>query len=213
MIQKKIGNYLFPSSDTHFERWILNGEYQKKQRDTLFEYMENKRKIEYIIDVGAHVGLWSRPMIQRPDTKYIWAFEPNSSVRECYVQNMKDFDNYTIYPFALGSHQTTGFLNIEKDNSGNTNIDPDKPGNVEIKSIDSMNFENVDYIKVDAEGFEYQILSGCLETLSKNKPFIHLEMKSKRMRNTFDEFNILFNKIGYKEVKRVSAEVLYDYNT
>ena len=212
MIQKKIGNYLFPSSDTHFERWILDGEYQQKQRDTLFQYMEKRRKIEYIVDAGAHVGLWSRPMIQRQDTKYIWAFEPNNLVRECYVQNMKGFDNYTIYPFALGSHQTTGFLNVENDNSGNTNIDPDKPGNIEIRSIDSMNFNNVDYIKVDAEGYEYQILSGCLETLGKHKPFIHLEMKSKRMRNTFDEFNQLFKKIGYKEVTRVSAEVLYDYN-
>ena len=99
---KKIGNYLFPSSDTHFERWMLYGEYQAKQRNALFNYMEERRKVEYIADVGGHVGLWSRPMIQRANTKYIWAFEPNSSVRECYVMNMSRFDNYTIYPIALG---------------------------------------------------------------------------------------------------------------
>ena len=48
MTNKMIGNYLFPSSDTHFERWMLEGEYQKKQRDALFEYMEERRPIEYI---------------------------------------------------------------------------------------------------------------------------------------------------------------------
>ena len=95
-MNKKIGNYLFPSSDTHFERWILEGEYQAKQRDALFEFMDDRRKIEYIIDVGGHVGLWSRPMMRRADTKYIWAFEPNKTVRECYVLNMGGFDNYSF---------------------------------------------------------------------------------------------------------------------
>ena len=33
---KKIGNYFFPDTDIHFQRWVLDGEYQKKQRDELF---------------------------------------------------------------------------------------------------------------------------------------------------------------------------------
>ena len=155
---KKIGNYLFPSSDTHFERWILDGEYQAKQRDALFDYMEERRNIEFIIDVGGHVGLWSRPMMHRANTKYIWAFEPNSSVRECYVVNMGGFDNYSMYPFALGDKNKKGYLNIEKDNSGNTNIDPTRSGNTEIRTLDSFNFKQIDYIKVDAEGYEYNIV-------------------------------------------------------
>ena len=38
---KKIGNYFFPDTDTHFERWVLDGEYQKKQRDELFLKMNS----------------------------------------------------------------------------------------------------------------------------------------------------------------------------
>ena len=49
-MNKMIGNYLFPSSDTHFDRWMLEGEYQQKQRDALFEYMEERRlREDYII--------------------------------------------------------------------------------------------------------------------------------------------------------------------
>ena len=33
------------------------------------------------------------------------------------------------------------------------------------------------------------------------------------MRNTKEEFNRFLKNIGYSEVKRVSAEVLYDYNS
>ncbi len=210
---KMIGNYLFPSSDTHFERWILDGEYQEKQRDTLFEYMEERRPIEYVVDVGAHVGLWSRPILRRANTKYVWAFEPNQSVRECYVSNMGGFTNYSIYPYALGDKNMKGFLNVETDNSGNTNIHPTRSGDTQIKTLDSFNFENVDYIKVDVEGYEFNFLQGATETLNRCRPFLHLEMKSKNMRNTKEEFNRFLKNIGYSEVKRVSAEVLYDYNS
>ena len=210
---KKIGNYLFPSSDTHFERWMLYGEYQAKQRNALFNYMEEKRNIEYIVDVGGHVGLWSRPMIQRANTRYIWAFEPNSSVRECYVMNMSRFDNYTIYPIALGDKNTKGYLNVEKDNSGNTNIDPIKSGDTEIKTLDSFNLKQIDYMKVDAEGYEYNIVQGAKETIERCKPFVHLEMKTKRMRHTNKDYTNLLNTMNYKEVFRIGAEVLYDYNS
>lgn len=213
MTNKMIGNYLFPSSDTHFDRWMLEGEYQKKQRDALFEYMEERRPIEYIADVGAHVGLWSRPMMHRANTKYIWAFEPNSSVRECYVLNMGGFENYSIYPVALGHKNMKGFLNVETDNSGNTNIHPTRSGNTEIRTLDSFNFEHLDYIKVDVEGFEYNFLQGAVDTLNRCRPFVHLEMKSKNMRNSKDDFYRFMKNIGYSQVMKIGAEVLYDYNT
>ena len=213
MTNKMIGNYLFPSNDTHFDRWMLEGEYQQKQRDALFEYMEERRPIEYIADVGAHVGLWSRPMMRRANTKYIWAFEPNNSVRECYVLNMGGFDNYSIYPVALGHKNMKGFLNVETDNSGNTNIHPTKSGNTEIRTLDSFNFEHLDYIKVDVEGFEYNFLQGAVDTLNRCRPFVHLEMKSKNMRNSKDDFYRFMKNIGYSQVMKIGAEVLYDYNT
>jgi len=212
MTNKMIGNYLFPSSDTHFDKWMLEGEYQKKQRDALFEYMEERRPIEYIADVGAHVGLWSRPMMHRANTKYIWAFEPNSSVRECYVLNMGGFENYSIYPVALGHKNMKGFLNVETDNSGNTNVHPTRSGNTEIRTLDSFNFEHLDYIKVDVEGFEYNFLQGAVDTLNRCRPFVHLEMKSKNMRNSKDDFYRFMKNIGYGQVMKIGAEVLYDYN-
>jgi len=213
MTNKMIGNYLFPSNDTHFDRWMLEGEYQQKQRDALFEYMEERRPIEYIADVGAHVGLWSRPMMRRANTKYIWAFEPNNSVRECYVLNMGGFDNYSIYPVALGHKNMKGFLNVETDNSGNTNVHPTRSGNTEIRTLDSFNFEHLDYIKVDVEGFEYNFLQGAVDTLNRCRPFVHLEMKSKNMRNSKDDFYRFMKNIGYSQVMKIGAEVLYDYNT
>ena len=66
---KKIGNYFFPDTDIHFQRWVLDGEYQKKQRDDLFLKMNSIKPIKRICDIGGHVGTWSVPMAQYKDTR------------------------------------------------------------------------------------------------------------------------------------------------
>ena len=91
---KKIGNYFFPNSDIHFQRWVLDGEYQKKQRDELFLKMNSIKPIKRICDIGGHVGTWSVPMAQYKDTEMIFAFEPNERVRECFIENTLPFNTH-----------------------------------------------------------------------------------------------------------------------
>ena len=98
---KKIGNYFFPDTDIHFQRWVLDGEYQKKQRDDLFFKMNSIKPIKRICDIGGHVGTWSVPMAQYKDTEMIYAFEPNERVRECFIENTLPFkDKVTVYNVA-----------------------------------------------------------------------------------------------------------------
>ena len=44
--------------------------------------------------------------------------------------------------------------------------------------LDSFDFENVDYLKVDVEGFELQFLKGAAETIKRTKPVINIEIKN-----------------------------------
>jgi N-acetylglucosamine-6-phosphate deacetylase len=46
---------------------------------------------------------------------------------------------------------------------------------VEVKTLDSFNFENVSLIKIDVEGFELQVLLGGTKTIADSKPIIYLE--------------------------------------
>jgi len=117
---KKIGNYFFPDTDIHFQRWVLDGEYQKKQRDDLFLKMNSIKPVKRICDIGGHVGTWSLPMAQYKDTEMIYAFEPNEKVRECFVENTLPFkDKVTVYNVALGKENGKALLDIEEDNTGN----------------------------------------------------------------------------------------------
>jgi len=46
----------------------------------------------------------------------------------------------------------------------------------EIEKLDNFKFEKVDFIKVDVEGFEYNVLLGGFETIKKLRPTVQLEM-------------------------------------
>ena len=47
---------------------------------------------------------------------------------------------------------------------------------VNIKTLDSFNFENVDVIKVDVEGYELSVLKGGQQTITNNRPIVQLEI-------------------------------------
>ena len=44
-----------------------------------------------------------------------------------------------------------------------------------FKKLDAFNFDNVDLIKIDAEGYELPVLEGAKETILHNKPWIQIE--------------------------------------
>ena len=195
---KKIGNYFFPDTDTHFQRWVLDGEYQKKQRDELFRKMNSIKPIKRICDIGGHVGTWSVPMAQYKDTEMIYAFEPNERVRECFIENTLPFkDKVTVYNVALGKENGKAFLDIEEDNTGNTRI----------KVVNETDLKTIEVRTLDS--FELPVLQGAVKTIKESKPFVHVEMKTKRMLDKREDFEKFFKMIDYKMILRTGSEELY----
>ncbi len=47
---------------------------------------------------------------------------------------------------------------------------------VQVKTLDSFNFENVDIVKVDTEGFEMQVVLGGEKTILEQLPIVQLEI-------------------------------------
>jgi hypothetical protein len=77
---------------------------------------------------------------------------------------------------------------------------------VEIKQLDSFKFfENVDFIKIDVEQFEYFVILGALKTIKKNKPTIFFENK----RNEADTVILLLLNLGYTVRKWKSDTIAF----
>jgi len=96
------------------------------------------------------------------------------------------------YNMGLGDVPGQFEIIIKKDNAGHNhieNIDVPLPSGrkrtrkvepekqiVEVNTLDNMNFENVDVLKIDTEGYEFPIVLGAEQTIIKHKPIVQLEM-------------------------------------
>ena len=207
---KLVKGWYLPDTDTHFEHYIKDGGYQTVHRDTILKYVkENRPNLKNCIDVGSHVGFWSKDFTKL--FTHTFAFDPIPQVRECYIKNITN-SNYTLYPYGLGKENKKISVLYSPKETGNTHASDKGNLDVEIKTLDSFNLENIDYIKIDAEGYEIEALSGARNLVERCKPFIHIEAKKKVMEKqniSMKDINDYFESINYEQVLSVKSELLY----
>jgi FkbM family methyltransferase len=175
----KLG-WWFPDEDTHFsymlEKNILKGigpVYQEAVRIKSIELVKNKI---VALDIGANIGLWTKDL-----TKFfnkVIAVEPIVEFQDCLKKNV-ELEKLEILPIALGMNDTKIDMILTNGNTGHShvNLETFGKGKIEMKRLDSMNFERIDYIKIDCEGYELNILKGAEKTIKRHKPIIVVEQK------------------------------------
>jgi len=161
------------------------GTYQYKKYKAVLSVTPNRK---LVIDVGAHVGLWSMHFVR--DFLFVAAFEPILAHRECYMKNIDTFHqegtvhNFMLYSAACGAKEAKVRMKIDPNSSGDTFPNPSpysiEGTLVEMVRIDKFNFEDVNIIKLDCEGYELFALQGAEETIKRNKPTIIVEQKPGR---------------------------------
>lgn len=170
----------FPDQDTHFvemlEKNIAKGNlpvYQQPVRSRSVGFCRSRRTA---LDIGANVGLWSRDLCQQFDR--VIAFEPVQDFRQCLEKNVTD-SNLEIQAVALGSANTTINMVITEHNTGHSHVDTASLGQgaIPMITLDSLNLDQVDYVKIDCEGYEHQILLGAKSTILANQPVMVVEDK------------------------------------
>lgn len=128
------------------------------------------------IDIGGHIGSWS--WVLADHFQAVEAFEPNPLMQACFRRNVEQ-PNVTLHPVALGKEEGRFGFVAGASNTGISHIAVvgEKVTNeVEVRRLDSYGFTEVDFIKLDAEGFEAFIIAGGTETLAANRPVIFMEV-------------------------------------
>ena len=79
-----------------------------------------------------------------------------------------------------------------------------------IRSIDNYNYDDVDFIKLDCEGYEALILEGARNTIKKCRPVILMEQKtlSKRYGNSVYHTQNLLMEWGYHVAESLVKDVI-----
>jgi FkbM family methyltransferase len=172
--------WYFPNFETHFPKMLkksvdkgLPPEYQIAVRRRSIGLCAKRRTA---LDIGANVGLWSRDLVD--NFAKVVAFEPVAIFRECLEKNVTGA-NFFISPLALGDHDTQATMIITEGNSGHSHLDPATlgTGDVQVVKLDNLNMEDVDYIKIDCEGYEYRVLQGAEQTVKRWRPIMVIEQK------------------------------------
>ena len=172
--------WYFPDFETHFPKMLkksvdkgLAPEYQVAVRRRSIELCSKRGTA---LDIGANVGLWSRDLVD--NFAKVVAFEPVAVFRECLEKNVSG-PNFFISPLALGDHDTQATMIITEGNSGHSHLDPATlgTGDVQVVKLDNLNMDNIDYIKIDCEGYEYRVLQGAEQTVKRWRPIMVIEQK------------------------------------
>lgn len=181
---KNVRGIWLPGNDRHFQRHLEKGPefegkgtYQfSKISLALHLCMSRRAHFRHAVDIGAHVGLWSRVLAHH--FAHVTAFEAHPDLAELWVRNVENA-NTRLYNVALSGRDGLGLhLDYVDDNSGNAHISEHASGMaMDSRTLDSYNLLDVDFIKIDVEGFEKFVIEGGEETIKRNRPIMVVEQK------------------------------------
>lgn len=169
------------------------------------------RNWRHAVDIGANCGLWTRVMARC--FAHVTCFEPNPETHEVFWLNNPPGDptcNVSLYPLVLGMEVGEVRIFTKRRSTAFTRVKDDGDTVVEQHTLDSFNFQEVDFIKIDVEGWEHNVVRGGIETIRRCKPTMIVEQKPNNAElhglKQFGAINLL-QKMGM----RVAAEISGDY--
>ncbi|HTO36117.1 MAG TPA: FkbM family methyltransferase, partial [Flavobacterium sp.] len=132
-----------------------------------------------IFDVGSNNGQYLQLLLNymKDLNPVIHCFEPDKYAYQKLVARFSKYDNVVLNNFALGAVEETTLLYGKKEGGVDSSlIKPDNENleefSVEVKKIDDYcvenNICNIDFMKIDTEGFEMNVLKGAFDMLKKN---------------------------------------------
>jgi FkbM family methyltransferase len=171
---KQVLGWWFPDHEAHLPMWmadrkntqVLNGRqaYQGKKQLAALAHVKQHR---VAVDVGSHVGLWSYNLAHVFGT--VLAFEPVAEHRACFEKNMLGVGQYVhLHAMALGATEGNVAMHTETGSSGNTTVTG--AGDIPLRTLDNFDLEVVDFMKLDCEGYEENVLRGAEATIARCKP-------------------------------------------
>jgi FkbM family methyltransferase len=162
------------------------------------------------IDVGAHWGIWSRMLARQCPRGAVYAFEPSPSTFQLLRHNTGALDNVECLNDAMGSVSGTVFFSSTAQTSSLRCIQAQsvddglrKSGKVCVNCTTLVSFiktrrlQRLDFLKVDVEGFEGDVILPALDELRQFGTAIYFEHipEFANERSVF-KGNILFEELN-----------------
>ena len=208
------------------------GNFKRTGEEKLIKLIKNE--VNCSLDIGANKGKYSQLLLEKTNSD-LYSFEPLPTAYKELLKLKKKYPNrLNCFNYALGNANGSKYLyygdktsekasliqNLEKisfigDNNKNRIL-------IKIKRLDdisNMFKKKIDFIKIDTEGYEKNVLEGGKNFLERHKPkFIQLEFNWHQLINSqtlltlskliyfSDVFRILPNNFGIIKVDPTRPE-------
>jgi len=180
---------IYATADNYIEWTIIStGTYEEEMNKLIRVSLKKGRNA---LDIGGNIGLQSIRMSQCVGEEgKVYAFEPLEYLQEKLTKNLSlnKAANVTLFPYALSDKEGEADFSVDRNawNQGNFSLFNNDAGvekqHVIIKVADNIaeiqSLESLDLVKIDVEGFEYQVMLGLRQTLERHRPRIIFEYDS-----------------------------------
>ena len=138
------------------------------------------RRGDVFVDVGANLGYFTRIASHVVGEEgLVLAFEPNPKAVRLLKLTCADLFNVRIFPNALSNYVGTADFYV-REAGDRSSLYPDsgaRPLSVSVTTLDKIvnQYDRVDFIKIDVEGFELEVLFGAMKSIKNHEPIICFE--------------------------------------
>lgn len=182
-----------------------------------------------VIDVGANVGVMSLEFAAKVPQGKVYSFEPTDYAFGKFQKNMSLNPNLSerislFKSFVSDKKSETADIvaysswKIAGKNEDGDQLHPihsgtakatTRTGSVRLDDFVVMeNLNRLDFIKIDTDGHEYEVLKGAVETLRRFKPILIFEIGRYAMTEKgidFDFYDEYFSQLRYKLLDAASG--------
>jgi FkbM family methyltransferase len=188
--------------------------FEQELLEQLDSYMnENSVVLDIGANVGNHTVYWSRVSCGGKGVRRVYSFEPISSTFAILKRNFElnglDKDRVVLNNVGLGRRESlASVIAYDYKNIGGTILETDNNGAIRIISLDeylasgAFKDKKIDFVKIDVEGFEEDVLVGARKTLDTHSPIIWIEA----WKNNFEKIDKLLNSFNYKLEKILGGD-------
>lgn len=181
----------------------------------IYEEEQAVKPGDVVFDVGAHIGCFTLKAARKVgESGRVVSFEPSSENFKLLSLNVSS-NNYTnskLFNVAVGAAPGTATLHLGNRRGTNSllseaNVDQVGVEEVPIRTLDSvaeeLELSKVDFLKIDVEGFELEVLKGAQNVLSSHHPSIAMEThgfgaSDEEIGRFLADFGYVVKKVRYK---------------
>lgn len=160
-----------------------------------------------VVDVGANTGLFTLLAARRDSSVTVHAIEPVPRVFDLLTANVSrnEASNVRCHQLALSDREGTATMYVPlEDLPVMASMLPDWRADVETVEVSTRTLDqfvgtlgrSVDVLKIDAEGTESLVITGGLQTLATDRPFVICEVLAAD--HTADALAMLMAGVDYQ---------------